>query len=116
MLNMDIYILIWNFSLAPARPAHLVDRSEILFDQDPAPIEEASDEEDGAAYFKYYASEKVLGKLYRAINEHDVWHKSVKSSKPRDRDQMWDKLRRKINWATGDLDLKWIQHREKALK
>ncbi|KAI0401535.1 RNA dependent RNA polymerase-domain-containing protein [Xylaria palmicola] len=78
--------------IAPAPPANIVDKTEIRFE--PLPVEEDGideDDESGPRH-KFYKSDKILGKLYRAIDEKKIWkddiHLVVNSSGP----SLWGEL------------------------
>ncbi|KAF2870449.1 RNA dependent RNA polymerase-domain-containing protein [Massariosphaeria phaeospora] len=66
--------------LAPAAPAHIKNRTEISFSEsdDPGANPDADDADDVGPKYQYYYSEKINGKLYRAINEKKIWHENVK--------------------------------------
>lgn len=77
--------------MAPSAPMKLKKRTEISFDE--AEVEDAGDDEDEnkAPRYDYYESEKILGKLYRAIDEKKIWHENVKIHTPHSDDSrnMW---------------------------
>ncbi|KAL2286418.1 hypothetical protein FJTKL_06802 [Diaporthe vaccinii] len=69
--------------LAPGPESRVVDKSTIELDDyilEPA----ADDEEDqyNRQRHVYYKSEKLLGHLYRAIDERKIWHEDVRSKVP----------------------------------
>ena len=66
-------LTVWYHSLAPGPQAHIRDRYEIELDQYVLPATNDEDEDDSEPRRKYYKSEKVLGKLYRAIDERKIW-------------------------------------------
>jgi hypothetical protein len=59
---------------APGPHVQIVKKEGILFD---SPLSESSfdneDEDDGFSRYKYYESDKILGKLYRAIDERKIF-------------------------------------------
>jgi len=67
-------------SLAPAPPARIVDRSQIDFDtRELSPDYDSDDEyESGSVKYQHYRSEKILGKLYRAIDEKRIWAEDIR--------------------------------------
>ncbi|KAI0180770.1 RdRP-domain-containing protein [Hypoxylon sp. FL1284] len=77
--------------LAQAPPANIVDRTEIVFEtRKPAALED-EDEESGPKY-RYYASNKILSKLYRAIDEKKIWKEEI-HHKPSSRGpSVWEQL------------------------
>ncbi|KAF1842606.1 RdRP-domain-containing protein [Cucurbitaria berberidis CBS 394.84] len=65
--------------LAPAPPANIQDRTEILFDVPTAPSANDNDEDEnpGPTHL-YYRSDRILGLLYRAIDEKKIWFENIK--------------------------------------
>jgi hypothetical protein len=55
-------------------PHVFIEKGGIQFDsatfEDPVEIE---DEDDEYSSYRYYESENIIGKLYRAINEHEIF-------------------------------------------
>ncbi|SPO03628.1 related to RNA-directed RNA polymerase (RdRP) [Cephalotrichum gorgonifer] len=49
------------------------------------------DEEEAAPEYMYYKSEKILGKLYRSVDEKDIWS-TVHRTVPKDTPSIWDQL------------------------
>ncbi|KAI4593690.1 hypothetical protein KJ359_009174 [Pestalotiopsis sp. 9143b] len=79
--------------MAPAAPTHLQNRTDIIFDAPtrPAADEYNDEEEDSGPGFRYYLSDKVLGQLYRAINEQKIWNESVRiDRKQGDANEVWN--------------------------
>lgn len=75
--------------LAPGPEVHIVDRSVIQLDQhifEPPPEEE--DEGFASPKYQYYESRKILGKLYRAINEQEIWKEQIRGSEA-NRELFW---------------------------
>ncbi|KAK2610062.1 hypothetical protein N8I77_003519 [Diaporthe amygdali] len=78
--------------LAPGPEARVVDKSTIELDEyiiEPA----ADDEEDqyNRQRHVYYRSEKLLGYLFRAIDEQEIWQEDVRSKVPStDGSSFWD--------------------------
>lgn len=78
-------------SLGPGPEVRIVDKSTIELDDyilEPA----ADDEEDqySAPRRVYYKSEKLLGRLYRAINENQIWVEDVKYKVRPGQASFWD--------------------------
>ena len=79
-----------------------------------APDEEDSDSDDGPR-FKFYKSEKILGRLYREINEEKVWTEEIKSLPTPSGSSFWDDFITAIRprWeALGDI--RWHALKEDA--
>lgn len=88
-------------SLSPAPPAELYDLDAIGFLDHPDTKE---DEEETAPEFKYYRSEKILGKLYRNVDERDIWS-SVHRTVPKDVPSIWEQLLGVVDAELGRLGL-----------
>ncbi|KAF1921282.1 RNA dependent RNA polymerase-domain-containing protein [Ampelomyces quisqualis] len=78
--------------LSPAPPANIKDRTEICFDEI-ASLETAEEDEDDDEGPKYltYRSDKINGKLYRAIDEEKIWYRDIKISANRST-AIWDEI------------------------
>jgi len=50
----------------------LIENKEVLFQESPRRDEDDFDEDDEFTIHRYYESDKVLGKLYRAIKEKEI--------------------------------------------
>ena len=68
------------YSLAPGRQTRIHDKSEIEFE---LPVKQTNNDEDddSGPSHKYYGSKKILGKLYRAVDERRIWYEDVRSNK-----------------------------------
>ncbi|RAL03916.1 RNA dependent RNA polymerase [Aspergillus ibericus CBS 121593] len=83
--------------MAPGPLAHIHSRSEIVLDQ--YVIQAAYDEDDDAEPpRKYYRSENILGKLYRAIDERKIWYDDVHSKVLTNEDEFWNEFL----WSTHE--------------
>lgn len=80
-------------SLGSGPDARIVDKSTIELDEY---IYEAAPDEDEAYIsqhkFEYYYSDKVLGHLYRAVDEQKVWKDVQSKLRPRGSSSMWDDI------------------------
>ncbi|KAI1759088.1 RdRP-domain-containing protein [Hypoxylon sp. FL1150] len=93
--------------LAPAPPANIVDRTEIVFDAPKTSALEDEDEESGPSY-QYYKSRKILGKLYRAIDEKKIWREDIHQAHISRGPSVWDQLSRHIENQIAQLgNVKW---------
>ncbi|KAL4925196.1 RNA dependent RNA polymerase [Aspergillus undulatus] len=50
------------------------------------------DDDDTGPVHKYYRSEKILGRLYRAIDEHKIWSEEIRSTVAPHPKTVWRKL------------------------
>ncbi|ORY56863.1 RNA dependent RNA polymerase-domain-containing protein [Pseudomassariella vexata] len=84
--------------LAPAPPANIKNRTEIYFEAPIAPSSDQNDEDDDMGpQFQYYASEKILGQLYRAIDEKKIWSEHVKAPHTTRGPDVWGTLLADVN-------------------
>ncbi len=63
-------------STAPAPPLKLYDVGQVDFIGDTA--DDVGDDGFGRSKLRYHRSEKVLGRLYRAIDEKNIWSENVR--------------------------------------
>ncbi|KAI1337354.1 RdRP-domain-containing protein [Xylariaceae sp. FL0016] len=63
--------------MASAPPANIVDRMEIQFEPAYAPESNVDEDDEIGPKYRYYESIKVLGKLYRAIDEKKIWKDNI---------------------------------------
>ncbi|KAK9773406.1 putative RNA dependent RNA polymerase-domain-containing protein [Seiridium cardinale] len=90
--------------LAPAPPTHLQNRTDIMFDAPTQPAADADEEEDTGPRYRYYLSDKILGQLYRAIDERKIWNENVKiNRKKADGSQVWNSF---ISYVTEECEAK----------
>lgn len=78
--------------LAPAPPTNIVDKTEIRFEPPTAPSAEADEDDDTGPIHKFYKSDKILGKLYRAIDEKRIWRDDIHLIVNRSGSSLWDEL------------------------
>ncbi|KAI0432670.1 RNA dependent RNA polymerase-domain-containing protein [Xylaria sp. FL1042] len=78
--------------LAPAPPANIVDRTEIHFESPVVVSADADEDDDTGPKHKFYKSEKMLGKLYRAIDEKRIWKDDIHLTVNRFGPSLWDEI------------------------
>lgn len=78
--------------LAPAPPANIVEKTEIRFEPPAALSAEADEDDDSGPRHKFYKSDKILGKLYRAIDEKRIWKDDIHLIVNRSGSSLWDEL------------------------
>ncbi|KAK6955968.1 hypothetical protein Daesc_003615 [Daldinia eschscholtzii] len=88
--------------LAPAPPANIIDKTEIQFEPAKAPAAEDEDDESGPGHL-YYTSNKILGILYRAIDEKRIWKYDIHQFVSRQGPSVWEELLQYINYRCQDL-------------
>lgn len=111
----DIFISTFCSSLATTPQVDFGDLDKIKF-EDAAPIPEQDDDEDIGPQFQYYKSEKLLGYLFRAVDEKKIWHEAVQTSVERHPRKMWKILEEQVKTHAKIYELKWKHLREKALE
>lgn len=106
-----------NTSLAPAPPANIKNKTDICFDTSTAPFLDEEDEDDGggAPRFDYYESDKINGKLYRAIDEKKIWYQNVRIPK-NFTGCVWDNLIEHINIECNTKlgGVRWVEVEQEA--
>ncbi|KAF5672461.1 hypothetical protein FHETE_3764 [Fusarium heterosporum] len=103
--------------LAMAPPVKLYDKGQLDHIMEE---EEDDNAEDGMSRYKskYYSSDKVLGNLYRNVDEDTIWdediHRSINTAGP----SVWDQLLIVVEneMAKYNLDLDWTRKAAKAWK
>ncbi|KAI0550393.1 RNA dependent RNA polymerase-domain-containing protein [Xylaria curta] len=94
--------------LAPAPPANIVDKTEIQFEVPTAPSAEEDEDDDTGPRHKFYKSTKILGKLYRAIDEKKIWKDDIHLVVNHRGSSLWDELFVHIGHQCEDLgDVDW---------
>ncbi|KAL4756453.1 RNA dependent RNA polymerase [Aspergillus foveolatus] len=101
--------------LAPGPLAKIHDRQNIQLEAryvHPYP----DDDIDFSPVHKYYRSEKILGKIYRAINEHEIWRKAIHTTIMSNPTTVWKRI---IDSLTGrcialGAPVNWKAHVETA--
>ncbi|KAF5024311.1 hypothetical protein F66182_3588 [Fusarium sp. NRRL 66182] len=103
--------------LAMAPPVKLYDRGQLAHIADE---EEDDNADDGMARFKtkYYPSEKILGHLYREVDEKKIWdediHRRINTAGPSVWDQLLTIVENEI--VKYKLDVDWTRKSEEAWK
>ncbi|KAM0414583.1 hypothetical protein ACHAPT_013578 [Fusarium lateritium] len=103
--------------LAMAPPLKLYDLGQIDHIGDP----EENDNEDGTmarAKPKYYKSTKILGHLYRSVDEQKIWHEDIQRNINMDGPSVWDQLLTIVETeiVKYNLDIDWTRKSEEAWK
>ncbi|GKZ75896.1 hypothetical protein AnigIFM56816_003354 [Aspergillus niger] len=77
--------------MAPGPVARIHNKSDIELEE--YVIQAAYDEDDDLEPFhKYYRSEKILGKLYRGVDERQIWQEDIQSKVPPNEDEFWNEF------------------------
>ncbi|OBR06835.1 RNA-dependent RNA polymerase [Colletotrichum higginsianum IMI 349063] len=102
--------------LAPAPPAQLYDRTQINFLGRDEGVDD--DDEDAAGpNHKYYRSEKILGVLYRNVDEKQIWDEDISRVVSKTGPSVWAQfvglMQRKIKEYSAGL-IRWETRLEEA--
>ncbi|CAI4220129.1 unnamed protein product [Parascedosporium putredinis] len=100
--------------LSPAPLTQVYDRGQIEFLD---PSDDRADEEDGPPNHTYYRSEKILGKLYRNVDEKKIWssiHKPIPYDGPSVWDQMLGVVRKELGELRLEREIQWQREAQMA--
>ena len=108
--------------MAPGPLVRIVKKEGIEFDSERF-VDEESDEEDdiyGSSNYTYYESDKILGKLYRAIDERKIYEEITKPAEKQQTNttdsvihQLWAHAQQKcqlFQWKQYRSDAEEIMH------
>jgi len=108
-------LTVWYHSLAPGPQTHIYNRTEIELSEDIIQATYDEDEDDSGPRCKYYKSEKILGKLYRAIDERKIWQEDVRSRVTLDEVSFWNEfIRSSTKRCNAFRQIKWTHRSEEA--
>ncbi|KAK4462313.1 RNA-dependent RNA polymerase 1 [Cladorrhinum samala] len=68
--------------LAPGPNITIHNRVEADMDDD-QPSEAGQDDGDEGPHFKYYKSDRIIGQLFRAVDEREIWHSAIRRNVPK---------------------------------
>jgi hypothetical protein len=100
--------------MAPGPWVKIHNRSKIALEEHF--VEEEDPEDVEGLRYTYYRSEKVFGKLYRAVDERKIWDKNDWNARGKD-DSFWVKLAADLQSAAchaGIEYLDWPSKRDEA--
>jgi hypothetical protein len=72
-------------------------------DPDISPDSGDEDDDDGWTKYKYYHSDKVLGKLYRSVDERKIWYEDIRNVH-KGGASFWDEFLSMVNKRVGEID------------
>ncbi|KAL2131949.1 hypothetical protein VTI74DRAFT_4404 [Chaetomium olivicolor] len=102
--------------LVPGPQITIHNRSAVEMDQDVARQNDEDDEDsEEGPYYRYYASDKILGKLYRSIDEQKIWAEDIKIVITAGGPSFWDQMLTALNeraCAVGPVE--WKQRSAEA--
>lgn len=80
------------FSLAMAPPLKVYDLGQVSHIADPEEEEEDYGTSMGQVKHKFHRSEKILGRLYRDIDERQIWTRNICRSMNGDGPSVWKQV------------------------
>ncbi len=99
-------------------PHVVVEKEAIFLDEEPRPDEDAiAALGDGRTQYRYYESQKVLGKLYRAIDEVAVFRELQKQSSSLGKDDLSSQSIMQRLWSYVQNEtclIQWRHHQDWA--
>ncbi|KJZ71946.1 hypothetical protein HIM_08626 [Hirsutella minnesotensis 3608] len=81
--------------MAPAPPVKLYDLGQIDF-IDEAVAEEDDEDGMGSTMYKYHKSQKILGRLYRGVDEKKIWYEDIHTEVNTQGPSVWEQLKGRI--------------------
>jgi hypothetical protein len=105
------------YSLSPVPPVRILERSQIDFEAREQQIDYDSDDEHigSIPQHQYYKSGKLLGKLYRAIDEKQIWKNDIHRHEVRPgAESIWLKLLRLMTANCQKYGISWEHKSDEA--
>ncbi|KAK4139079.1 RNA dependent RNA polymerase-domain-containing protein [Dichotomopilus funicola] len=101
--------------LASSPSITIHDKSEIELDDHMAPRDDDNDDDEGPRH-KFYRSEKLLGQLYRNVDERKIWAEDVKMAGWDKGPSFWSRLLEALDQRTARLGrvVRWKHRLEVA--
>ncbi|KAE8408721.1 RNA dependent RNA polymerase-domain-containing protein [Aspergillus pseudonomiae] len=78
--------------LAPGPQTRLYNKSKIGLEQHVSHANYDDNDDDVEEPYRYYKSEKILGKLFRAIDEQNIWRKHILSEAATNDEYFWNSV------------------------
>ncbi|KAI1169475.1 RNA dependent RNA polymerase-domain-containing protein [Nemania sp. FL0916] len=102
--------------MAPAPPTNIVDKTEIQFEASLPPAADEDEDDDVGPKHMFYPSDKILGKLYRAIDEKQIWRDDIHVVVNRFGPSLWDELIVNITGKCQELfgEIHWQRAKDEA--
>jgi len=101
---------------APGPDVYIYHKADVEMQEQYVLEDEDAENQDGPRY-RYYRSEKVLGQLYRAVDEQKIWAEDIRRTLPKGGASFWDELVSSFNKSIRDVvgsNLLWQHRREEA--
>ncbi|XP_044723884.1 RNA dependent RNA polymerase domain-containing protein [Hirsutella rhossiliensis] len=104
--------------LSPAPPVKLYDLGQIDFIEERRMDDDDDDDGMGGARHKYHKSEKILGQLYRGVDEKKIWSEDIHRTVNMNGPSVWDQLlgRMQAELDAYGIDTEYKRHSEDAWK
>ncbi len=103
--------------LAPGPSVTIHKKSEISMDEHVVQKDEDEESGEGGPRYRYYESEKILGQLYRAVDEKNIWTQDIKTTATKTgAPGFWDQMVAALTERVSDIGpIEW-QHRSDQAK
>ncbi|KAK3298117.1 RNA dependent RNA polymerase-domain-containing protein [Chaetomium fimeti] len=102
--------------LAPGPLITIYDKSAIAMEDYVAPqANEDEDDDDAGPRHRYYGSDKILGQLYRAVDERKIWTEDIRMTVESGRSSFWDELLAALRVRVGGIGpVEWRHRSDEA--
>ncbi|RCI16265.1 hypothetical protein L249_3184 [Ophiocordyceps polyrhachis-furcata BCC 54312] len=82
--------------LAPAPPVKMYEHGQVAHIEDEDGDKDEDDDGMGPTKYKYYMSEKILGRLYRGVDEQKIWNEDINKAVDKRGPSVWDLLMTRV--------------------
>ncbi|KAK3684108.1 RNA dependent RNA polymerase-domain-containing protein [Podospora appendiculata] len=102
---------------APGPSVVIHDKSEIEMDDYIRDDNDDDEDNEEGPRYKYYRSEKILGELYRAVDEKNIWAQDIKRTVPTGGASFWDELISTLRQRVSTIgEIRWTHRSEEAYR
>ena len=106
-------LIVCDYSLSSGPIIEITDKAKIELEREH--IKEDEDDEDDQPRHGFYRSEKVLGKLYRAVDENKIWTTDIRRQIPSGGLPFWEELKAALVRRIQTIGrLSWQKHLDNA--
>lgn len=106
------------YSLAPAPPVKVYDLGEISHILDNVDGDDDGEDGMGRVRHRFQRSEKILGRLYREVDEKKIWNGHIHRKIAMDGPSVWDQLMGRVQAELYSRGIKtaYLQYSHQAWK
>ncbi|KAL2174451.1 RNA dependent RNA polymerase-domain-containing protein [Thermothelomyces heterothallicus CBS 202.75] len=102
--------------LAPGPSITVHDKSNISLDDHVVQEDSDSEDEEGQPRYGYYKSERIIGQLYRAVDERKIWSKDIKMIIKARGPSFWDEMLAALKQRVSEIGpVEWRHRSNQAL-